>query len=1157
MLSKPVTDGVVLRLYPSNKLEHLVSLLASVREHVKGADAQSPLRSDIILVESLGMQHWLNMTLARQHGIAMNIQYPMPTRFMWNVARAVLGDQRVPKQSPYKREVLCWRIYALLTTPNLLTEQKIPAVADYFSRVATPVSKLDTPYLRRQGAAQSAVKQLQFSRALADVYEQYMLYRPDWLAAWEAGHSVAPSEGLSASDEQWQAAIWRLLVQQQPLHPAMLHRQAIDALTATDKMAQPALPEHLYVFAINTMAPQLVAFLDALANHCDIHVFHLNPCVNYWGDFQTDKQSMRTSLATELARWGDERTQNPLLANMGQQGRDLFTLLNALPNFEVSAFEAPLPSDASHSESAPSGSLLNTLQQAIFEGVVVPDTGTTQFAQCPSVTVVKAHSALRELQGLHDFLLAEMQHNPSIKPHDIVVMCPAIEDYAPFIPAIFQLGQRRFTSSSHRQEGVRIPCSIADRTPLDSLPEVSAFLSLLTLPDSRFSVTDIIAYLRLPAIQNKFAINDDELTLINHWLSRANIRWGLSGEHKQQFVTGAQAEPSHSWSWGLERLLVGFAQCDAQMMQNELLTVPDAEGKQAETLGKLCWLLEQLSRYADQLLAQRSVPEWQRYLRQLQQSFLAETQDNQFILAQIERVIGTSVEHVNAAGYNDKVPLSIMRDALNHNFATPDAINQFMTGQVTFCSMQPMRSIPFKVIALLGLNDGEFPRVSTPFSIDLMQSASRRLGDRSRRGDDRYLFLESIISARHRLYLSYQASSVKDNSERQPSLVLRELCDYIRSAFSHPQNAAAPVRTYTLPLHPFNTEHFAASPALAIPSFDPGWLRLANTIQQPQQSTQQAEYRLDVDMAEDLSIMDITRALHDPLRCFANKSLGLYLDDRTPDLLDSEPFAIDTLGRYRVLSAMVEHAQTQQESTEIDPLRWFIADGMIPSDSLSIAEVESWQHTATLLANTVSELKPEYHALRYDMKGVQITGNVYYAAPNEHTDSLTLIAHQVTEVRAHHQVNYRLAQMLTALSTGQSCRALVFDIEEKQGNLSVRQAAYPEVTPEHAFHQLEATLSAYANVLQAPQLLHCELGKALVDSVRHLDAEASHNTTITLADAWQKLMTDERSPLLRSAYFEWFFTQAPEFDEQAAYALLSLYDTLYPTLGRRSKVKES
>ncbi len=393
-----------------------------------------------------------------------------------------------------------------------------------------------------------------------------------------------------------------------------------------------------------------------------------------------------------------------------------------------------------------------------------------------SITSTSAHSPLREVQGLHDWLLHQFNQDHSLTPKDVLVMCPQIEQYAPYVDAVFARGWQELANNIPP-----LPCSIADRGSKDAEPLVAAFVDLLSLPDSRFQVSQLLGFLRLNAVQAKFNFTDDELDKISAWLAQANIHWGLDKAHKAQVLSTTEASSQFTWQQGLSRLMRGFAFADHDALQQEQFLLSTIEGSDAILLGQLMLVLEQLQHYAQRLNQTRTPLQWQQYLHQLVDNCFSDTGSDAIDI--IHQAIEQLVEYSQEAQFVNGVSLAIVQEFLNHHFSQPDPGRQFMVGQVTFCSMLPMRSIPFKVIAVLGLNDGDFPRQRKPQAFDLMQQTPSRIGDRSRRGDDRYLFLEALISARQALYLSYQGRNIKNNSEKQPSLVLKELFAYLTDAY--------------------------------------------------------------------------------------------------------------------------------------------------------------------------------------------------------------------------------------------------------------------------------------------------------------------------------------------------------------------------------------
>ena len=1044
----------MLALYPSNKLEHLSFLLTALIK-------QQPNRvftPETILVESPGMQHWVSMQLAKEQGIAMNLDFPLPVRFMWNTARKLLGSDKVPKQSAYRREVLSWRIDALLQDVSLQKTSEFEQVNRY--------------WLNAKGEQEQGVKRLQLATALADVYEQYLLYRPDWLFAWEENNRVTTDEM-----EIWQSEIWRLLVRQVPLHPARLHQMAIAALQERTEVSE--LPSRIVVFAINTMAPQLIAFFDALSEHIDIHIFHLNPSVNYWGDAKSDGELARQLRIEGLEKWMQQEQSNPLLGNLGKQGRELFNLLTELDTFEVSAFDAP-PIDDDTGDSV----LLNAIHRDILHASPASVLSHSAPKSDDSVVVRCCHSALREVQVLHDHLLHWLSQDSTRTPSDILVMCPAIENYAPFVDAVFH---RVGTKPVAGQNNVRLPCSIADRSPMDAEPLIAAFMTLLHLPDSRFGVSDIVDYLQLDAVQKRFDINSDDIEQMTVWLQQAHIHWGLDSEHKARVSSGVTCDETYSWWWGLRRLLRGMLAPDSEIIIDNMLTIPDVEGQSSITLGKLIQIIELLSEFAKSLNTARSPQAWAKELLNLRNSCFIPSKDQEHswdLIAKVSADLAARCEEVN---YTYDLTLRQVRELLLNRFSSPDTGNHFMTGQVTVCSMLPMRSIPFKKVCILGLNDSEFPRKSTPLGLDLMAGSKRRIGDRSRRLEDRYLFLEAIISARESLYLSYQGNDVKNNTERQPSLVLAEFLDMLK--FGYGVELAHYVKQ--APLHPFSEATFTGD----IPSYDVGWFRLAHSLreeatqqqnkkEQDQSHSELTPIAIDIDEAfdtEHYSCKEIASAFRDPLAYFSRQRLGVTLSQSSVLLENSEPFETNALIRYQVLDAIfalssdVQNESITEHSERV--VQYASLRGDIPNNPVAQQELTRWQEGALALIQVMGPYDSE--PKKASFKGTHFT---LTATAFECADSLVhLCAGSINSNRA---LEYFLTHLVFCSSDETAHYSnypltIFYCIWEKEKTL-LKKCVYPPIEKQTAIRILQLVEALFISIYTAPTPIYASLFNNLI-----------------------------------------------------------------------------
>jgi exodeoxyribonuclease V gamma subunit len=899
-------------------MENLLLLLNKISQ-------LSPLgvfNQEVIVVQNAGMQHWLNLAIANERGISMNMRYALPAQFLWKLVRTLASDDKVPDQSPYSREVLTWRIHQLLALDIVTSDDDFKQATHYW-RGATKLIDENKP------DKQADLKRYQLATQLADLYEQYLIFRPQWLDSWQHGnYNIDGLQNISESEHKWQGKLWRLLIAQLPYNPVELLSDAIANIG--DKKA--LIPQRISFFGLNTMAPMWLDFINALSEHIEVHFFHLNPCFSYWGDIITQKTAL-----SQLSTWSDgvEDIQsfvgNPILANLGQQGREFISLLQGYSTIDIELFEQAQKDRKMESEQD-NASCLHQLQNDILTlsdpRAVRSESQAITALKDDSIVITSCHSALREVQALHDYLLHQFNEDESLTPKDILVMCPQIEQYAPYVNAVFTRGWQDIAG-----EVPPLPCSIADRSAKDSDPLVAAFSELLTLPDSRFAVSQLMSYLRLPAIADKFAINNEDLDKISSWLEQATVHWGMNQAHKQSLL-GQEASASFTWQQGLSRLLRGFSFADKEHIYQNQLLLSHVEGSDAILLGQLMYFIEQLSYFSSNLQQPRSAEQWQTFLlQQLTHLFSRVDKDNnsnENSIIVIEQAIAGLVEHCHHANYQDDISLLIVVDYLTQHFSQGDASKQFMVGQVTFCSMLPMRSIPFKIIAVLGLNDGEFPRQRQALGFDLMSISPAKLGDRSRRGDDRYLFLEAIISARQALYLSYQGRNIKNNNEKQPSLVVKELMEYLSQNYGWQfsieesdediDGAANENDIYQTPMQAFSAKNYGGK----WPSFDANWMALGQ-ITTPNTHANKKLFSIDeLERPNELvfSGEQVVSFFQHPAKMFAQQQLNIYFEQSNKILEDVEPFTIDHLQSYllrqQLLEASLKPSQSEQATLEVE-----------------------------------------------------------------------------------------------------------------------------------------------------------------------------------------------------------------------------------------------
>jgi len=922
----------MLSLYHAPDLETLGELVATLLAQPQ----RDPLAPARVVVPSHGMGRWLTLELARRQGIAMHLELQLPSAFVWQLSRQVLGE--LPEQSAFAPATLAWRLYDWLCEPANLA--RAPRLARYL-----------------EGGDER--RRLSLATRIADVFDQYLLYRDDWLAAWERGErcDLGP-------DEDWQALLWAELTRDGHPHRARLLDELLRRLYAAEPLA--GLPERLLVFGISSLPPHHLRVLAGLARHTEVVLFALNPCREAWGEIR-DLAELARQPALDPDDWYLD-VGHPLLASLGKQGRDFFDSLFATLFAEQGQEVGIYPGDAELRDD----SLLHALQQDILRlRTRRPEERLELRDDDRSLELHIAHSPLREVEILHDQLLARFAADPGLSPDQVVVLTPDIERYAPFIEAVFA-----------PREGVpRIPYSLADRSRRAEEPLLEAFIELLGLPESRFAAEEILAWLEQPAIARRAGIEREELPLLRDWLRDAGVRWGRDAAHRASL--GLPAEASFTWREGLDRLLLGFAAPpqlagDAPPLLGEHWPLDALEGARGQLLGRLAAFVDQLGAFAKRLQRPRPLAEWADALQQLIDALFDESEAGEPLLL-LSQACAALREQARDAGIQRPVELALVRQQLGALLDAGGGASGFLTGAVTFCTMVPMRSLPFRLVCLLGLDDGALPRRTPAASFDLIAQHPRR-GDRARRLDDRYLLLETLLSARDALYLSYVGRDPRDNAELPPSVLVSELLEAVDVTARVPgdDQARASARIcFTHPLQPFAPGNFAGD---RLAGFAAPWFRAARRLAEPPAAAP-APFATLLPEPEDADWLriepaDLLACFRHPARFLLERRLGLRLAEPEEALAGDEPFALERPA-YRGLRQLALQA-VEHGWSEDDERRVARAAGWLPSGELGQALWGRLRGPVRAFAPRLFELRPaaapQPLAVDIELAGVHIHG---------------------------------------------------------------------------------------------------------------------------------------------------------------------------------------
>lgn len=917
-----------LNIFTSNKLEILAAELAQ-QLNTPGSES---LRPEIIVIQSTGMERWISQEIARLNGICANIHFPFPNTFLDQIASQVMPDDS--ELLRFEPDVLLFRI--MKTLPECIERPGFERLKTYLSDDAT------------------RLKELQISTKLADLYDQYQVFRPEMIFRWEQGGKLKPTE------DHWQAELWhRLQNGRQNRHRANLQRELIETIQTYPELFS-GWPYRFFMFGISYLPLFHLETFAALSQVVETNVFLLNPCQEYWGDIVSERQMQRIrrtySNSAEIAAELHLEEGNRLLASMGTHGKDFHTVISSFDfqmheNYQdpgctnlLSCIQSdilnlrarrPLPSD-SDDQADP---LTSASQAPVF----------TIDKSDDSIQIHCCHSIMREIEVLHDNLLAMLESDPQLRPKDIVVMTPDIETYAPYIQAVFD---------TVLDERLHIPFSIADRGVREQGRLIDGFSAFLELKGSRFSVARVLRLLEAPGVREKFGLKRKDIERIERWIRDTRIRWGIDADHRRELELPALSE--NTWHTGIRQLLLGYAMPGHhQHMFDGILPYDSVEGNETQSFGKFLDFCEAVFSYARGLTGAKTLRAWSTYLKCLLDDFFQLDEETQREIKSLRSILDDLGQRQTEAAFNEKLEFEPIRFYLQRHLDDMRIGSGFMTGGVTFCAMLPMRSIPFEIICLMGMNSEAFPRDSQPLSFDQI-AQNPRPSDRSRRNDDKYLFLESIISARQKLYISYVGQSIQDNSRMPPSVLVSELLDTIEKGFDQP---GGDIRKHILRFHrlqAFSAAYFTNNASLF--SYSKENCDAAAFVNERKVASALITQAIPLTAPEkaelqNLEIESLCRFFNHPTRFMLQQRLGIYLE-QAPRLAEKgEAFALDPLDQYQVGQHMVRARMAGHNLEACRPA--LMAMGQFPHGNVGTLVYDKMSSSVEQFASTVEKLQEE------------------------------------------------------------------------------------------------------------------------------------------------------------------------------------------------------
>jgi exodeoxyribonuclease V gamma subunit len=955
-----------------------------------------PFAEEVVIVPAKGVERWLSQRLShvlgRGHGadgVCAGISFRSP----YSLIAEISGTDR---DDPWSPDAMVWPLLAVIDDS---------CDQSWCRTLATHLGHFESGDERelRQG------RRYAVARRLAGLFASYSRQRPQLLIDWESG-----ADGDVDSDLLWQPHLWRALIDRiDAPTPHARHAKTIARLreSATE------LPKRISLFGHTRLPSTEIELLDALATHHDLHLWLPHPSDELWASLSGDRGPIPRRDDTT-----HRRVHHPLLATLG---RDLRELQRGLPaDAQTDEYLGGNP----HPET-----LLGWLQSDITANAVRAH-GRSLAADDRSVQVHSCHGPARQIDVLREVLLGLLADDNTLEPRDILVMCPDIETYAPLIVAGFGLGD--VVDGAHPAHQLRV--KLADRALTQTNPLLGVASQLLALAGGRATASEVLNLAEAAPVRARFTFSDDDLDAIADWVRESNIRWGFDRAHRHPYGVDFL---QNTWRFGIDRVLAGVAMSDdSHAWLDTTLPLDDVGSNRIELAGRLAEYVERLHACVESLSGARPLRDWLTALSAGITSLTAVPDADLWQSSQVEREFN---DVVAKAGPHAETVMRLpdIKALLDRHLAGRPTRANFRTGTLTVCTMVPMRSVPHRVVCLVGLDDGVFPRLGVVDGDDAL-ARDPMTGERDIRSEDRQLLLDAIGAATEKLVITYTGANEYSGQRKPPAVPLVELLDTLD--VTTPEKVRDRVHVEH-PLQPFDVLNVTPG-ALGMPqdrpfTFDPTALTAA------QVATGHREQRprligqpLPAPPADDIALDDLIGFFKNPVKGFF-RALDYTLPWDVEAVEDAMPVEIDALQEWKVGDRMLDDMLRGMKPDDARGAEW--RRGALPPGKLGWRTATDICVTVDALASAAKRHQTEEpHAYDVDIEVGQrrrVTGTV----PRLYGDRLVAVTYSKLDGRHLLESWIRLVA-LTAQYPGREWTAVCIGRPKRTGPPRERLLGPPE-----------------------------------------------------------------------------------------------------------------
>lgn len=750
---------------------------------------------------------------------------------------------------------------------------------------------------------------LRFSAQISSMFDQYIIYRPEMVLRWQGGKIN--------EEEQWQAKLWNSLQEiwrergSEGIHfrknKAELWSDGLEKIRSGDIETG----KRLHVFNPGLLPEPVVRMLKAVGDRTDVTIYMISA--------------------------HQPEPENPLLVSLGEE-MAATTALCRQTGFEEESLPPPDFPDSD----------LGRIQRSVAENC--RHTGLEKGTLPEGIRIHSCHSELREAETLHRYLLGLFSSRPDLNPDDVLVVMPDTQRYESAIHAVF----------GHSNDGLpQIPYHAGSTASAGEYALHRSFLMLLSLPGSRFRFQDVMDLFQTPAVLEKAGLIDDESARVKRWMEENHVTWGADDSHRRE--SGQPGGSPRTWQAAVRRVWLGqlLPAPAGDTFDGELCYHSLSGTAEYEVWAGFASFLSALTDFREATKRSLSSAEWVDQVEHLIQNVFSKKSLESLEYSQISRSLKTIRDVAELSGFSEKVTWKLFADELKKLADTQRPAGARFTRGVTFSTMVPVRSMPFRVIAMIGLNESDFPRTPTAPGFDLMARFPKPT-ERNRKNEDRNLFLESILSSKEEFYISYIGRSRQDNEAIPPSPIVGEWLEFLSG-----ETGIKPEKLIREePLTIFSPDHFRKgeiAPELhrtsALSILTPGERPEGLVIDEDDGDEEE-----DV-QATDLS--DLTSFVRLPVRHFVTRTLGAVI----PSSEEEKPeFQLNALERHILFRKVFDWVLSERDDSAL--LEMVKQSGIVPEGWPGEQEVQSLIRSAGVALNPIRDagFEPNITSIDVDIR---------------------------------------------------------------------------------------------------------------------------------------------------------------------------------------------